>query len=183
MNLLELIQLHYKVEARLIPEFPAYAVSASGDVFSEFSRLKPPRTLRAGLSGGRYKSVVLVNRKGKFSCRVHRLVALTWIGPPPFQKAEVCHNDGNKLNNHVSNLRWDTHSNNQKDMVKHGTAHKFIPKRGEASHFHKFIEKEIKEIRLLRKAGIKMTALAVRFHCSYRNIQEICSGRTWKHLL
>lgn len=33
---------------------------------------------------------------------------------------EVCHNDGDSSNNHVSNLRWDTHSSNQWDQVAHG---------------------------------------------------------------
>ena len=50
---------------------------------------------------------------------VHRLVALAFLGrPEPGQ--EVCHNDGNAGNNHVSNLRWDTRSANHRDTVAHG---------------------------------------------------------------
>ena len=52
--------------------------------------------------------------------RVHRLVALTWLplSTDP-EKTEVKHIDGNKQNNHVSNLEWVTktenilHANNQ----------------------------------------------------------------------
>jgi hypothetical protein len=43
---------------------------------------------------------------------VHRLVALTYIGEPPTAKHEIDHIDGNKGNNHYSNLRWCTHSEN-----------------------------------------------------------------------
>ena len=51
----------------------------------------------------------------------HRLVALAWIGPQP-EGMEVCHDDGDPTNNHVSNLRWDTHQANASDMVRHGRA-------------------------------------------------------------
>lgn len=52
---------------------------------------------------------------------VHRIVALTFIGVPPFAKSEVCHNDGNRRNNHYSNLRWGTRKENVADSIRHGT--------------------------------------------------------------
>ena len=42
---------------------------------------------------------------------VHRVVALAFL-PNPLGKIVVNHKDGNKLNNHVSNLEWATHSEN-----------------------------------------------------------------------
>lgn len=48
----------------------------------------------------------------------HRLVAHAFIGPcPPGQ--EVLHIDGTR-NNHVSNLRYGTRSENTADKVRHG---------------------------------------------------------------
>jgi hypothetical protein len=56
----------------------------------------------------------------KKTLEVHRLVALAFLGDPePGQ--EVCHNDGDCLNNNVSNLRWDTHAANMRDAINHGT--------------------------------------------------------------
>lgn len=51
---------------------------------------------------------------------IHPLVLKTFCGLPPLG-LECCHNDGNPTNNELSNLRWDTRSNNNLDRVRHGT--------------------------------------------------------------
>lgn len=61
--------------------------------------------------GGYYRVNFFVNDK-RTVFLVHRLVAIEWI-PNPMNKAEVNHKDGNKSNNHVSNLEWNTKSENQ----------------------------------------------------------------------
>lgn len=55
----------------------------------------------------------------KRNVEAHILVAAAFIGPRPEGK-EVCHNDGNPENNHVSNLRYGTRSENLLDRIKHG---------------------------------------------------------------
>jgi hypothetical protein len=52
--------------------------------------------------------------------RVHHLVLCAFVGPRP-DGMEACHNDGDPANNCVSNLRWDTRTNNIYDAVQHGT--------------------------------------------------------------
>ena len=48
---------------------------------------------------------------------VHRLVLEAFIGPCP-DGMECCHRDDNKLNNNLSNLRWDTHRANLEDYAR-----------------------------------------------------------------
>lgn len=67
--------------------------------------------------------------------RVHILVLEAFVGPRPDGYA-ACHNDGNVDNNHVSNLRWDTYSANNYDMVQHGTHH--YAKRDKCRFGHEF---------------------------------------------
>lgn len=44
---------------------------------------------------------------------VHRLVALAWLDcPDNYAELDVNHKDGNKANNHYSNLEWVTHREN-----------------------------------------------------------------------
>ena len=50
---------------------------------------------------------------------IHQLVLSAFVGPCPIGM-EGCHNDGDAANNRLSNLRWDTRSENQRDRTRHG---------------------------------------------------------------
>jgi hypothetical protein len=59
-----------------------------------------------------YLMVFVAGKWEKQRCNtIHRLVAKTFI-PNPENKKEINHKDGNKLNNHISNLEWMTHKEN-----------------------------------------------------------------------
>lgn len=97
-----------------IPGFLDYEVSEHGDVRRGPGRLKPERT-----NGNGRKRFSLSKGGRLYRMKAHQLVALAFLGPPPFEGAEVCHNDGFHHNNHHSNLRWDTHSANVADDLRH----------------------------------------------------------------
>lgn len=61
---------------------------------------------------------IRVNINGK-TYLLHRLIALTFLDNP-FNKSQINHIDGNKLNNNVSNLEWATASENCKHKFKSG---------------------------------------------------------------
>jgi hypothetical protein len=52
--------------------------------------------------------------------KVHLLVLEAFVGPRPKGQLGL-HNNGDVTDNQLSNLRWDTHSANSLDAVKHGT--------------------------------------------------------------
>ena len=69
------------------------------------------------------------------------LVAQAFI-PNPDNKPEVNHDDGNKLNCHVSNLQWATSSENKKHAVENGLM------RSGSKHFRaKLTPNQVREIR------------------------------------
>lgn len=80
---------------------------------------KQERVLKQHPTVDGYVNVALTRNNKKQTHRVHRLVLLTFVGPAP-EGTEACHNDGDKLNNTASNLRWDTRSANTHDKVRHG---------------------------------------------------------------
>jgi hypothetical protein len=47
-------------------------------------------------------------------------VLTTFVGPRP-DGMEACHNNGDRSDNRLVNLRWDTSSENNLDRVRHGT--------------------------------------------------------------
>lgn len=87
-----------------ISGYPDYLISDSGRICSLKSGLLKPSVNSRGY--------LLVHLEGKPK-RLHRLVASEFI-PNPEQKPQVNHIDGNPLNNSVSNLEWNTNSENQK---------------------------------------------------------------------
>ena len=64
-----------------------------------------------------YKTVDLAYPNKRKKAPIHRLVAEHFINNP-YCKPCVNHIDGNKHNNHVSNLEWVTHSENEKHSYK-----------------------------------------------------------------
>lgn len=114
-------------EWRAVAEFAGlYEVSNLGRVRS-IDRRVPAGPGRTRMTRGRVLSVqndryshLAIKIDGEYHNRyVHRLVADAFLGPCP-NGMEVCHNDGDPFNNRVENLRYDTHSENQRDIVRLG---------------------------------------------------------------
>jgi hypothetical protein len=103
----------------------------------------------------------------------HRLVLLAFVGPPPAGH-ECCHNDGNPSNNNLTNLRWDTASNNQRDRVKHGTSN-----RGERCGAAKLTEEQALKI---ISDPRPQSQIAKDYGVLQNTISRIKTGRRWAHL-
>jgi len=70
---------------------------------------------------------------------VHKLVLEAFIGPCP-NHYEACHNNGKANDNRLSNLRWDTCSNNNFDKRKHGTNRGRKVRRNDGEEFNSIAE-------------------------------------------
>ena len=107
-------------EWRPVVGFKGYEISSLGRVRS-FRQSPEGRIMRPNRITNGYLQVELRGengaRKGKL---VHRLVLEAFIGPPPSDGLQACHNDGNQLNNRLDNLRWDTPAENTRDVFRHG---------------------------------------------------------------
>ena len=77
-----------------------YMVSDLGRIYS----VKNNKICKYSYDQRGYPQVVMYGSKRK-SRRVHRLVALAYV-PNPYNKREVNHKDGNKLNTRASNMEW-----------------------------------------------------------------------------
>ena len=83
-----------------------YSINVDGQIINKYGEIKVPQRSSKG-----YLRVKLYNNGVPTHESIHKLVAETFI-PNPDNKPEVNHRDGNKQNNHVSNLEWATKSEN-----------------------------------------------------------------------
>ena len=90
-----------------IEEFPDYEISSNGRI----RNIKTGRLLKTQRNTRGYMQVCLRNNKTQHNKRVHRLVADTFYDGH-HKDLDVNHIDGNKLNNHISNLEFCTRSEN-----------------------------------------------------------------------
>jgi hypothetical protein len=162
-----------------------YEVSSHGGVSSKdrwMNHRSGGKVLRRGrvLSPGKTSSGYLTVSLCRNGCRktytVHQLVMEAFVGPRP-RGLQVAHNDGDKLNNSVKNLRYCTQAENEADKVLHGT-----DTRGERSGTAKLTEEEALEIYHRSRAGDRNVDLATEFGVSKAAICEIKSGRNWAWL-
>jgi hypothetical protein len=137
-------------------------------------RCKNERILKQKLDGGNRLFVCLSNDNKQHYFRVHQLVLMAFIGPCP-EGMEVCHNDGNHLNNCINNLRYDTHTNNELDKIKHGT---FLL--GEKCSWAKLNNWQVRVIkRLLESKILKQREIAKIFEVHFSTISIINKKGTW----
>lgn len=106
--------MRYKV----IPGYPNYKISKPGKV-----RRVRDNYLMTQILHNSYYEVCLTHNKKSRGILVSRLVAMTYLENPD-NLPIVDHIDNNKLNNHVSNLRWVSVKENVNNWVKD-----FAPKR------------------------------------------------------
>jgi hypothetical protein len=113
---------------------------------------------------------------------VHRLVATHFVENPN-KLLVVNHKDGNKRNNHFSNLEWVTSSENNKHAFATGLKTP-KPHYGENHAMHKLTQLDVDYIKTVHCpwdsiCGSK--ALAKKFGVRPQTITEIVHGRSWKH--
>jgi hypothetical protein len=121
--------------------------------------------------------VVWLNKNNATRIRtVHSLIVEAFIGPRP-KDFDVCHNDGNKKNNVLTNLRYDSRRSNHKDKIRHGTN-----ACGSKIAQAKLQEDQIISIREL-KGAVTSSEAGVIFGVGRRTIERVWRNESWKHVL
>lgn len=153
-----------------------YMVSDHGNVKSLlYWRGSNCRLLVQNISKTGYRVVTLFRPGFSRVYKVHRLVAEAFL-PNPESKRTVNHIDGNKLNNHVSNLEWATDLEN----IRHAFANKLIVTCvGEKQSATKLKSKEVLEI---YQSNLPRRVLCKIYNISYTAICSIKNGVTWSHI-
>lgn len=171
-----------------IPDYPYHEVSDLGRVrsidrtFVMGSPWGTPRNVtRKGMvlktpkTSDGYTAVCIRYKNGKpRNIKVHVLVLRAFIGPCP-PGMECCHEDGDRTNNRLENLRWDTDKANMADRTRHGRHAK-----GTESVRSVLSEDDVREIRQkLAKGDRSMNSIGKDYGVHAATIRDIRDGRTY----
>jgi len=160
-------------EWRLVPGLAPYEASSRGRI------RRAGRVLAGSYDADGYRRISTSIGGIRKLVPVHTMVALAYLGPRPTPKHTVAHNDGTKLNNDESNLRWALMPEQYEDRVRHGT--------DTACARHpraRLTQAQVDEIRRRyrkRAPGIRGNGrrLAAEFGVPSQSIYSICANRAW----
>lgn len=162
---------------KAISDYPGYEVSNLGRVKSYLKSI--PAILKPVVKKQTGYAQLNLRKDSKFkSVKVHHLVLLAFYGPCPVGH-QTCHNDGDRTNNILSNLRWGTALDNAQDRHNHGNDN---PSHGENHYRTNFTESQIMAIRYLFSIGFNNMTLADMYQTSRSNISNIVHRKNWKHI-
>ena len=154
-----------------------YEVSSEGRVRSLRLRnrmsdklCQPPRLLALCENGSGYLAAYVGRTR-----LVAGLVLEAFVGPRP-NGMQSAHQDGNKQNNSVDNLRWMTPKANSLQKWEHGTM-----QQGEDNAAHRLTEDAVREIRQCASTE-KRADLARRFGVCEDSVYNVLSRKRWGHV-
>lgn len=112
---------------------------------------------------------------------IHRLVLETFVGPCP-EGMVCCHRDGNRHNNNLDNLRWDTAKGNAEDNIKNGTRlygekNPLWGAIGEKNPNSKLKDSDAETIRELRASGLTYRKIGEMYGVALQTIHRIVIRR------
>lgn len=153
-----------------------YEVSDLGEVRSLDKGNRKGIMLKQGSSGVGYKAVDLSKDGVAVRTRVHKIVLEAFVGPCP-AGMECCHDDNDRANNRLSNLRWDTKKNNMKDREKAGNT-----LRGTRHNMAIIDEQKAREIKAMLAAGKMPTEIARTLGVGRNIVANIKYNKVWSHV-
>lgn len=124
--------------------------------------------------------VICITRAGnrRYSFKVHRCVALAFLGPGSEEKKLVCHKNDNPLDNRVENLYWGSAKDNSSDQA---TNNKQV--RGERCRISKLTADVVRAIRSEYTQGrISQQELARQHGVGQTAISAVLRRATWAHI-
>jgi hypothetical protein len=135
--------------------------------------------IRGSLSGNGHLQARLRRPDGSRKAeQVHRLVAAAFLGPIS-AGCEVNHKNGNKSDNRVANLEYVSHRENMTHAAqKLGR----MARKGSANGRALIDEASAAEIRTESAAGVSRKELCARRGLPKAAVDQLLSGRTWKHV-
>lgn len=180
----DFIQSNQLPEERFLPvtNFEGrFWVSDHGRIVSHDHRKSTVAFLSPHLDSLGYYNTQLRMKPENRKCRVHQLVGEHFCEMvyTPGHRMVWNHKDGNKLNNHYTNVEFVTHEYNIKHAVKTG----LFDRKGIKHHNSILTEEMVLKMRELRKAGMIYKEIGIKFGVGRRHAADVVNGVCWGWLV
>lgn len=149
-----------------------YEISDCGRVRDKKGQLK---AIKDNGNGYKLIGVKLAGKTRNFY--IHRLVVAEWCGGFPGERTQTRHLDGNRANNHFSNLMAGTVVENEADKERHGRR-----LQGEDCAHAKLTEDDVINIFNLYGSGTKPRTIAESFGINRDYVRLIVNRKRWAHV-
>lgn len=131
------------------------------------------KVLKTSIGKDGYRHISICERSRHFNSKIGRMVLMAFVSVQS-SDMETCHNDGNRLNDCLSNLRWDTGKGNAQDKYLHGTHHI-----GADSVNSKLSVVDVIEIREMINEAVPHRLIAGKFGIGTITISKIRNGKSY----
>jgi hypothetical protein len=169
-------------EIRPVEGFPGYFVRNDGQLTCHHNTRRqpcPPRILAGTVTPRGYVRTTLHSGPGENKHKfIHEIVLTAFVGPRP-PGMEACHWDGNKQNNALWNLRWDTSKANAADSIRLGRVKNQV---GSNNGNAKLDEATVREIKRFLAEGRSYRETIDRFGVTQNMVNQIKNGYRWQHV-
>lgn len=139
-------------------------------------KIKTGKILKQQFNNNGYRVLSFRDKTRSKTMAVHRVVLQSFVGICP-ENHQASHLDGNRTNNRVDNLKWETAAQNNQRKILHGTQ-----RRGENSGCVKLTSKLVLQIRKERAKGFKYIELSKKYKISIRHLIDIVAKKYWTHI-
>lgn len=155
------------------PSWPNYEINIDGTCVKRIDTGRVMSISERGIS--KYLATRTCHNNIPQNTFIHKMVADAWLfNDDPEHKTQVNHKDGNKQNNHASNLEHCTPSQNQQHAVKTR-----LKGSGEDLYNSSTDGKTIHEICRLLTQGYRVSDISSIFDISKDVVRKIRDGSTW----
>ena len=162
-------------------KFGRYTITQDAEIFNVVTQKIVAQHIRE--NGYKYCHL-MTSDGGQYSYAIHRLVGWEFVLTNRNISLQINHIDGNKLNNHYTNLEWVTGAENVQHAIRTGLtpAH---PNQGETHGMSKLTDEDVHRIcKILEnpKVSYEAVANAIGNKVGLGTIISIATGKAWTHI-
>ena len=151
-------------------ELTVYDISEYGDIRNRITnKVLKPYKHKSG-----YLYIDIYHKKKRYTMKIHRMVAETYM-PVRYKEEEIVnHEDGIKTNNHYTNLKWCTYAYNTRHAYDTGLLKQ---KKGTLNHKSKYSRKLILEACQMISDDLPLVTISEELGMSVSVLQHIRKRR------